>query len=133
MIVLDASAAVDLFLRIEPNASRIGTRLGQAGESLHAPMLLDAEIIQVLRRYAIRGEISESRAEQALIDLIDLRIARYPILPLLERMWTLRPNLTEFDAAYVALAEVLGAPLVTSDVKLAQAFGHRATVELCTG
>jgi predicted nucleic acid-binding protein len=133
LIVLDASAAVDLFLRIEPNASRIGTRLGQANESLHAPMLLDAEILQVLRRYAVRGEISGSRAEQALTDLIDLRIARYPILPLLERMWTLRPNLTEFDAAYVALAEVLDAPLVTSDVKLARASGHRATVELCTG
>lgn len=133
MIVLDASAAVDLFLRIEPNAARIETRLERPDESLHAPMLFDAEILQVLRRYAVRREISEARAEQALTDLIDLRIARYPVLPLLERIWALRANLTAFDAAYVALAEALNVPLLTSDVKLASASGHHATVEVCTG
>jgi predicted nucleic acid-binding protein len=133
LIVLDASAAVDLFLRIEPNASRIATRLERSDESLHTPMLFDAEILQVLRRYAVRREMSEARAEQALNDLIDLRIARYPILPLLERMWALRPNLTAFDAAYVALAEALNAPLLTSDAKLARTSGHEATVEVCTG
>jgi predicted nucleic acid-binding protein len=133
LIVLDASAAVDLFLRIEPNAARIEARLERPDESLHAPMLFDAEILQVLRRYAVRREISEARAEQALTDLIDLRIARYPVLPLLERIWALRANLTAFDAAYVALAEALNVPLLTSDVKLARASGHHATVEVCTG
>jgi predicted nucleic acid-binding protein len=132
LIVLDASAAVDLFLRIEPNASRLGTRLERSGESLHTSMLFDAEILQVLRRYAVRREVSEARAQQAITDLIDLRIARYPILPLLERMWALTSNLTTFDAAYVALAEALDAPLLTSDAKLARAAGHRARVEVYT-
>jgi predicted nucleic acid-binding protein len=130
LIVLDASAAIDLSLQIEPNASNIGMRLERANESLHTTVLFDAEMLQVLRRYVLRREISQARARQSLGDILDLRIVRYPVVPFVERMWALRSNLTAFDAAYVALAEALDAPLVTSDEKLAHASGHRATVEV---
>lgn len=129
MIVLDASAAVDLLLRIEPQASSILERLLVPGESLHAPALVDAEALQAIRRRLHRDVLSPARAREALDDLMDLRLVRYPLPPLLERMWELRDNLSAYDAAYVALAEALDAPLVTCDGKLAKAPGHRARVE----
>lgn len=129
MIVLDASAAVDLLLQIQPNASVVGARLSRAGESLHTPAIFDAEVLQALRRYSLRKLLSPSRARQAFDDLTDLRITRYPYVPLLGRMWDLRQNLSAFDAAYIALAEVLDAPLVTTDARLARAPKHRAKVE----
>lgn len=130
MIVLDASAAVDLLIDVEPHAARIEDRLGRPGETLHTPYLFDAEVLQGLRGHALRGVLSRARAREALEDLAALKITRYPYLSLLERMWVLRENLTAFDAAYVALAETLGAPLVTTDARLARAGGHRARVEL---
>lgn len=129
MIVLDASAAVDLLLQIQPNAAAIGARLSRAGESLHTPAIFDAEVLQVIRRYWLRKLLSPSRARLALDDLSDLRITRYPNAPLLGRMWDLRQNLSAFDGAYIALAEVLDAPLVTTDARLARAPRHRARVE----
>ncbi|CAN5673017.1 type II toxin-antitoxin system VapC family toxin [soil metagenome] len=129
MIVLDASAAVDLLLQIQPNANIVNERMRHAGESLHAPAVFDAEVLQALRRYSLRGLLSPSRARQAFDDLADLRLARHSYVPLLERMWGLRANLSAFDAAYVALAEVLDAPLVTTDKRLGRAPGHRASVE----
>ncbi|MBA3431177.1 MAG: type II toxin-antitoxin system VapC family toxin [Actinobacteria bacterium] len=129
MIVLDASAAVDLLLQIQPNASVVGERLNHAGESLHTPAIFDAEVLQVLRRYSLRRLLTASRARQAFDDLTDLRIIRYPYVPLLGRMWDLRNNLSAFDAAYITLAEALDAPLVTTDTRLARAPLHRAQVE----
>lgn len=129
MIVLDASAAVDLLLQIEPNASNVAARLNRAGESLHTPAIFDAEVLQAVRRYLFRKLLAPSRARQALDDLRDLRITRYPYVPLLGRMWDLRRNLSAFDAAYIALAEALDAPLVTTDKRLARSPRHRAKVE----
>ena len=129
MIVLDASAAVDLLLQIQPNAGVIGVRLGRVGESLHTPAVFDAEVLQVIRRYWLRKLLSPSRARLALDDLSDLRITHYPIAPLMGRMWDLRQNLSAFDAAYIALAEALDAPLITTDVRLARTPRHRARVE----
>lgn len=129
MIVLDASAAVDLLLQIQPNASVVGARLNHAGESLHTPAIFDAEVLQALRRYSLRKLLSPSRARQALDDLTDLRVTRYPYVPLLGRMWDLRKNLSTFDGAYVALAEALDAPLITTDARLGRAPRHRARVE----
>jgi predicted nucleic acid-binding protein len=129
LIVLDASAAVDLLLQIQPNASVVGARLNQRGESLHAPAIFDAEVLQALRRYSLRKLLSPARARQAFDDLTDLRITRYPYVPLLGRMWDLRKNLSAFDAAYIALAEAVDAPLVTTDARLARAPRHRAKVE----
>ncbi len=129
MIVLDASAAVDLLLRLGAVA-RIEARLLRSGETLHAPYLFDVEVLQALRRRALRRELTGHRADEALEDFAALDVVRYPHLPLIERIWTLRSNVSVFDAAYLALAEALDAPVVTADVKLARAPGHHARVEL---
>ena len=129
MIVVDASAVLEVLLRT-PAASVVEQRLFAPGQSLHAPHLLDVETAQVLRRYAAAGEIDEDRGRAALADLADLPLRRYPHDFLLPRVWSLRNNLTAYDAVYVALAEVLDAPLLTRDHRLAAAAGHHARVEL---
>jgi predicted nucleic acid-binding protein len=97
---------------------------------LHAPHLLDAEIVQVLRRFERLGIIDAKRAQQALEDLRALRLVRHPHEPLLDRIWALRHNLSAYDALYVALAEGLAAPLVTLDQRIADAPGHRADIRV---
>ena len=83
-----------------------------------------------LRRFVVAGAIAPARGEEAVEDLRDLSLVRYPHHMLLERVWQLRDNLTEYDAAYVALAEALDAPLVTCDRKLASPGSHRARIEV---
>jgi len=83
-----------------------------------------------LRRYSLMGQLDAGRGEAALEDLADFPIVRYPQLRFLPRIWELKHNVTAYDAAYLALAEVLDAPLVTRDAKLAATVGHRARVEL---
>ncbi len=129
MIVLDASAAIELLLNA-PLAPRISGLVFRAGESLHAPHLIDIEVAQVLRRFARLGEIGSQRAEQALEDLADLPLARYPHSILLPAVWALRENATAYDAAYLVLAEALGATLLTCDTALGSIPGHRARVEV---
>jgi predicted nucleic acid-binding protein len=129
VIVLDASAAVGLLLQ-SPVGVRVADRALAADESLHAPHLLDVEVTQVVRRFALAGELTAERAEQALLDLTDLPLTRYAHTDLIARIWSLRDSLTTYDAAYVALAEALDAPLLTSDGKLARAHGHAAHIEL---
>ncbi len=97
---------------------------------MHSPHLLDVEVTQVLRRHVARGVISASRAEEALQDLLDLQVTRYPHGLFLWRVWELRNNLTAYDAVYVALAEALDAMLLTCDGKLASAHGHHANVQV---
>ncbi len=120
MIVLDASAAIELLLR-RPAAAEIEALLFGQGETLHAPHLLDIEVTQVIRRFAAGHEIDDQRGRAVLADLCDLPVQRYQHDILLLRMWGLRHNLTAYDAAYVALAEALGAVLVTLDRRLAVA------------
>lgn len=129
MIVLDASAVVDLLLR-RSAAERIQKRIAASRESLHAPYLLDAEVLHVLRRYALRKQLSSARAQEALDDFENLRMTRYPHLPFSHRVWQLRNNLSVFDALYVALAEALDAPLLTGDAALARSPAHHARIEL---
>ncbi len=129
MIVVDASALLEVLLRT-PAAAGVERRLFASGETLHAPHLIDVEAAQVLRRYARNGDLGAGRGRQALDDLADLPIRRYPHDLLLPRVWELRDNVTAYDAVYVALAEVLQAPLLTRDRRLASAAGHRARVEL---
>jgi predicted nucleic acid-binding protein len=128
MIVLDASAAVDWLLQTSAGQS-IEERIYSRKESLHAPQLLDLEVTQVLSRLALQGVVSAHRADEAVSDLLDLRITRYPDLLLLPRIWQLRHNFSAYDAAYIVLAEKLGAALVTRDARLASAPGHGAHVE----
>ncbi len=128
-MVLDASAAIEL-LRGSPVGLDLARRLREPDEAVHAPHLLAVEVAQVLRRLTATGTLSAERARQAIDDLAALDIAHYEHEPFLPRMWSLRHNLTAYDAAYVALAEVLDAPLVTMDARLAEAPGHDAQVEL---
>jgi predicted nucleic acid-binding protein len=129
VIVLDASAAVDWLVQAAA-AQRLESRIFSHNQSLHAPELLDLEVAQVLRRLMREGALSASRAEHAIQDLLDMRITRYPHSFLLPRIWQLRHNLSAYDAAYVVLAEKLGATLLTRDAKLASAAGHSAIVEV---
>ncbi|HEX7285212.1 MAG TPA: type II toxin-antitoxin system VapC family toxin [Candidatus Angelobacter sp.] len=123
MIVLDASAAVDWLLQTSAG-QKIEKRIYSRNESLHAPHLLDLEVTQVLRRLVRQGTASTRRADEALRDLLDLRISRYAHFVLLPEIWQRRHNLSAYDAAYVVLAEKLGAALITRDSRLASASGH---------
>ena len=129
MIVLCASAAVDWLLQTSAGQS-IENRIYSRNETLHAPHLLDLEATQVLRRLSLQRVVSAHRADEAVRDLLDLRVTRYPHLVLLPRIWQLRHNFSAHDAAYVVLAEKLGATLVTRDARLASVTGHVALVEL---
>jgi len=129
VIVVDASALLEALLRT-PAAAAVEERLFDVRHSLHAPHLIDIEVAQVLRRYAASGQIEPGRCQDALDDLSDFPLHRYPHDVLLPRVWELRHNLTAYDAVYVALAEALDARLVTRDRRLAAASGHRARVDL---
>lgn len=129
MIVTDASVILELLLqtRIAPTLER---RLFGERETLHAPALLDVEVAQVLQRYARNNAVAGVHGRAALRLLARFPITRYSHEPLLGRIWSLRENLTAYDAAYVALAEGLGAPLLTRDAAFAAVKGHHAAVEL---
>lgn len=129
MIVLDASAAIEWLLQ-SPAGIKIEKRLFSPSESLHTPHLLDVEVAQVLRRYVREKIISARRGQEALEDLADIPLSRYPHDFLIPRVWELRTTLTAYDAVYVALAELLDAPLLTCDGKIASASGHSANVEV---
>ena len=128
MIVVDASAVVDLLVPLRPDPA-LRSRL-LSDHDLHAPHLVDVEFVSALRSFVRRGRLSAERAADARVDLAAAAIARYPHSPLLARAWELRSNLSIYDGVYVALAELLEAPLVTCDMRLAGAPGHRAEIEL---
>jgi len=130
LIVLDASAVVAVLLGPGQEAKRLRERIETSGESLHVPHVMDLEVLNTLRRYVLLGILSLKRGSEALEDLENIAFFRYPHTPLAERIWALRENLTACDAAYVALAEALDAPLVTTDARLARAPGIRAAVEV---
>ena len=119
MIVVDASVLATALIDDGTDGALARARLG--GEVLAAPELIDLEVSSVLRRLVLRGHLPVQRAEQALGDLTALPLQRAPHLPLLDRCWSLRENVSAYDAAYVALAEVLDAPLLTCDRRLAKA------------
>jgi len=129
MIVVDASVVIEILLRTTAGIDLGDDLLGRE-ESMCAPHLLDVEVAQVLRRYAMTGQLADERARESLSDLMALPIERFGHDLLLNRVWQLRDNLTAYDAVYVALAEALAATLVTRDERVANAPGHRASVEL---
>lgn len=128
MIVVDASVVATAVSVQGEDGDRARDRL-LAGNSLHAPHLVDLEVASVLRRRAREGDISESEAGQALEELTRLPLTRYPHFPLLPRIWELRSNLSSYDGAYVALAEALGCTLVTGDRRIAGAPGLRCDLD----
>ena len=128
MIVVDASALAPALADDSADGHR--ARAALRGQDLTAPELLDLEVTSVLRRQVAAGLLSGHRAEQALGDLLALPLRRVRHAPLLTRCWELRHNITMYDAAYVALAEVLGVVLLTSDVRLTKAPGTRCAMHL---
>jgi predicted nucleic acid-binding protein len=129
VIVLDASAAVELVLGTRAG-SAVFQRIARPGESLHAPHLIDVEIVSALRRLVRGREITGRRGEEALADLGDLVLTRYPHDVLIRRVWDLRDSAGAYDAVYLSLAEALDAPLVTCDRRLGRVPGHGASVEV---
>jgi predicted nucleic acid-binding protein len=128
MIVLDASAVVELLLGTE-RGRLVAQRIADPDISLHAPHLIDIEVVQALRRYMLEGDLDRRSAEIALGDLRSLDLERHAHEPLLDRVWALRNNLMAYDAVYVALAEALDATLLTCDGKLARAPGMGIQIE----
>jgi len=96
-----------------------------AGDTLAAPHLMPAEAANILRRAALAGDISADVAALAHADLIDLRVEFFPYQPCAMRAWELRENVTCYDGWYVAVAELLDAPLATLDARLANSPGPR--------
>ena len=129
MIVIDASALVELIIGGTPRASNVARRVARPEVRLHAPHVIDLEVISALRTME-GGGLSSTLAGRAVQDLFALDLTRYPHDILGPRIWQLRKNITPYDAAYIALAEALGVPLLTCDRKLANAHGHRAVIDL---
>lgn len=132
MIVLDASAAIDWLLWRDPVAQHVEARVRTAS-NIHVPHLWMVEVMQVLRRHVARGIVDEDRARAAGEIAVDVPTGRHPHEPLWPRVWQLRDNLTAYDAVYVALAEGLGATLVTTDWRLANAPGTTAAIDVVDG
>ena len=127
MIVVDASVVAPALADDDADGDRARERL--QGERLVAPELLDLEVVAVVRKALLAGVLDERRAAMALADLADLDLERVSHRPLLVRIWELHPNITAYDAAYVALAETIEATLVTADRRLSQATGPRCQME----
>jgi len=128
LIVVDASVIVTALA--DDGADGDWTRRRLRDERLIAPQLIELEVVSAWRRLAAAGDLDQRRAELALEDLRALRMERVPHRPLLKRCWELRDTLTVYDAAYVALAEVLNVTLVTADARLAGASRLTCEIEL---
>lgn len=128
MLVVDASVLAPVIADEGRDGQRFRDRL--RGEAVAGPDLLRLEVVSVLRRHAATGQLSSEQLEAAVDDLLALPITVFPTAPLLRRAWALRPNLTAYDACYVALAEALEGPLLTADRRLARAPGPRCAVEV---
>lgn len=128
MLVVDASVLAVALLDDATDGDAARARL--RGEQLAAPALVDLEVVSVWRRLARGGHLDARRVRLALEDLRALPLERVDHTHLIERGWELRDNLTVYDAAYVALAEALGATLLTGDARLAKATGPRCPIEV---
>jgi predicted nucleic acid-binding protein len=127
VLVLDASATVDFLIHRRRRGDWVAEQLS-AVPLAHSPHLVDVEAVSALRRLTATGGLDELAGARAVRMLTELRLRRHSALELLPRIWSLRSNLSAYDAAYVALAEVLDIPLVTTDARLARSQGHRAQI-----
>ena len=128
MIVIDAGVLVAALLGDGSECAAVRSRL--RGERLAAPELIDLEVGSVARRLVRSGVVDKERAFSALHDLHDTPIQRSSHSALIARCWELRDNMTMYDASYVALAEALGVPLLTTDARLARSHGATCEFEL---
>lgn len=122
MIVLDASAAVAALLNAGPARRLVSEQV------LHAPHLVDTEVLSALRRQAAAGALAPDHGQKLVNVWARLGVNRYAAAPLLGRVWELRDTVTTYDAMYVALAEALDCPLITADARLSRAPGIRCAV-----
>lgn len=128
MIVVDSAALVDA-LSVVAGTDELRAHL--AIEDLHAPSLVDFEVVSALRGLTLRGHLSATRAEDLLTDFDELPLQRWPSADALRRRaFQLRDNVSGYEADYVALAEALECPLVTRDGRLARSSGHSAQIEV---
>jgi predicted nucleic acid-binding protein len=130
MLVVDAGAVTELILG-RPAGDVVGEHFAGHGFALHAPHLVDVEVLSALRRLVSSGEATTERAGEAIADLLELPIERYAHEILVPRIWQLRENFSAYDASYVALAEALAdepVPLLTADARLARAVAGHADV-----
>jgi len=128
VIVVDSAAVVDGLTAVKGTDE---LRAHLTDEDLHAPTLLDFEIVSALRGLTLAGHLSPARAEDLLTDFADLPIQRWPSADVLRRRaFQLRDNVSSYNAAYVVLAEALDCPLVTRDARLARSTGHAAQIEV---
>jgi predicted nucleic acid-binding protein len=126
LIILDSSIAIEFLIR--PSTVPLIVELINGGTDIAAPMTLDLEVMNVMRKQVRDGLLPAGRAIASLDIYYELSIDRYPTELLSPRIWELRNNMTSYDASYVALAEMLEAPLYTYDSKLDRASGHTAKV-----
>lgn len=131
MIIIDASVLVTALVDDGVDGRSVRGRL--QGEELTAPAHVDVEFLHALRGLVRSGHLSLGRADRAIAHLVRIPLRRFELPAVASRTWQLRENLTPYDAAYVALAELLSAPLVTSDARLARATGPRCVIELIRG
>lgn len=129
MIVLDTSAALTALVGVDTDPELL-SRVAGAG-SIHVPHLIDVEFVSALRGLLLGGKLSDDRARDAMVDFADLRLTRYPLTGLVQRVWAKRHSLTAYDAVFVSLAEALECPLITCDRGMADG-AHDAQVELFT-
>ncbi|MFN8202242.1 MAG: type II toxin-antitoxin system VapC family toxin [Solirubrobacteraceae bacterium] len=130
MIVVDASALVDLVLN-HPRSQAVRRAIGDR-QPWHVPHLVDVETLHALRRWWLRGELAAEDARGAWAIFDQLPLVRHTHVPLRSFSWSLRGELSAYDATYVALAEAMGLPLVTADARLARGAAGRADVRLAT-
>lgn len=129
MIVIDASVLANVIADNGAEGKRARNEIRTA-QDLAAPDLVDVETVAVLRKRWLADSITQRRFATAIGDLEKIGIDRYPTLPLMRRAYELRSTVTSYDAAYVALAEILGCELLTGDAKLAKAPGPKCPVRL---
>lgn len=129
LAVVDASVLAAFYAADDPRRDAVAARLA-AGDALFAPAHVDAEVVSALRRMARHNAVLRGAVPGALQHLAAFPVRRMPLAPLLQRIWELQANITPYDAAYVALAERLDAPLVTADIKLAAAVGARCAFDV---
>jgi predicted nucleic acid-binding protein len=128
MIVVDSAAVIDALTAV---AGTDDLRAIMAAEELHAPSLIDFEVVSALRGLTLGGHVSAARAGDLLSDFDDLPIERWPSADALRRRaFELRDSVSAYDAAYVVLAEALGCTLLTRDARLARTGGHHVRIEV---
>lgn len=130
MLVVDASALIDLLVADPGDIPELAGRVREVAW-VSAPDLLDYEVLNVLRRMVVRGHIDAELADLARLAVREMRLTRHPLTnELTDRIWELRRNVSAYDAAYLALAEQLNVPLVTTDRRLARAAEHLESVTI---